>query len=107
MIPYLSILYSEPDPDTYEGVSLRMVDEPEVFNTGNPTVDYWTAFYVIMRRFNAVGPEASIDPSDVPVLGSSSIDHFAMDGGVLNTEEPSEDEITTAVAAAKAHLGES
>jgi hypothetical protein len=96
MVPILSILYTEPKPETYAGVRLRMYeDKPEeLFNSGNPAVDFFTAGFVAHYR---LGPDAHI-------MGSSSIDHFVMDGGVLEDEEPSDDAVKQAIAAGKAYL---
>lgn len=104
---FLSCRYFEPDPSTYAGVLLRMdIDaEPEVFNTGNPAVDYLTAHLVIQKRVKDAGG----DPDNVYIGGSSSIDNFVMDGGSFGEGE--EDEavaeatFTAALAAAKAYLG--
>lgn len=102
MVPLLGIDYSEPPdspseaPLNYRGVILRMglESEQEVFATGDPTVDYLTAGFVAHYR---VGPEA-------PVMCSSSVDHFAMDGGQLDDEDPSEEQIQKAVRAGRAYL---
>lgn len=100
MIPILGILYDETDPATYSGVTLRLGDDREVFNSGNPTVDYLTAYFVLSHRYRAAG----FDVGDVPVMASSSVNHFVFDGGTLNDSDPSQEEVDAAVAAAKAYL---
>ena len=72
---FLSCLYDDQNPETYEGIELRMdIDaEREVFNTGTPFHDYLTAACVAYTR---AGEHAYI-------TGSSSLDHFVFDGGVL------------------------
>jgi len=111
MIPFLPILYDEDmNPDeTYRGVELRMGSgaqrdgPPEVFNTGNPTVDYHTAMLVVWRRWIEAGGDKDEDP---PVMGSSSIDHFVMDGGTLRDENPSGEDVQAAITITKAYLSE-
>lgn len=95
-IPFIGIEYDEPDPATYAGVRLRMGPEvePEVFFSGDPTTDYLTAGCVVHYR---MGPDARI-------MGSSSVDHFVMDGGTLEDEDPPQEKIEAAIAAARAYL---
>ncbi|MDB4278053.1 hypothetical protein N9917_00325 [Deltaproteobacteria bacterium] len=100
---FMACLYDDENPETYKGISLSMGRDAakDVFNTGNPTVDYFTAYFVASKRCK----DAGVDIDDVPLMGSSSIDHFVMDGGTLNTDDPTDDEVQGAVAAAKAYLG--
>jgi len=100
---FMACLYDDVNPETYEGISVRMGrdEKPKVFNTGNPTVDYFTAYFVASKRCK----DAGVDIDDLPVMGSSSIDHFVMDGGTLNTDEPSDEDVQAAVTAAKTFLG--
>ena len=93
---FISCLYDEPDPSTYRGMEIRIdrESEPLVFNSGNPTVDYVTAGCVVYTRAGG----------EVPIMGSSSIDHFVMDEGDLKTEEIPDDEIRAGYAAARAYL---
>ena len=102
-LPFLRLEYDDADPATYEGISLLMLDDkkPELFNTGNPTVDYHTAMAVIYKR----AKDAGVDIDDVPIQGSSSIDHFVMDGGELRDSEPTDEDIQQAIVNAKKHLG--
>jgi hypothetical protein len=101
--PILSIKYDDANPATYEGVTLSMDrDKPrELFSTGNPTVDYNTAAAVVYRRFYNAG----VDVDDVPLMGSSTIDHFIMDGGELN-EEPTPEQIRKALDNAEKYEGD-
>lgn len=94
MVPLISILYDEPDPATYRGVQLKMgpEGEPEVFGTGDPTVDYLTAGSVAHIR---LGPGASI-------LGTSSVDHFSMDGGDIR--DFTREDVEKAIRLARAYL---
>ena len=64
-------------------------------------MDYFTAYFVASKHCK----DAGVDIDDVYVGGSSSLDHFVMDGGTLNTDEPSDEDVQGAVAAAKAYLG--
>jgi len=93
-LPFLNLLYDEPDPSTYRGVQLRMGDTKDVFDTGNPTVDYITAGCVAYTRAGG----------QITIQGSSDIDHFVMDGGVLNDNDPTDEEIAAGHAAARKHL---
>ena len=95
---FLSCLYDDVDPTTYEGIELRMRlgAKREVFNTGNPFHDYLTANIVAFLR---AGEHAC-------VMGSSSVDHFSMDGGHLPCASLATDEqLETAREAARAYLG--
>ena len=101
-IPILGIKYDDENPASYGGVTLRMLDKgEELFFSGDPTVDYHTAMNVIFKRCKDAG--VSID--DIPIQGSSSVDHFVMDGGELRDTDPTDEEFTKAILAAKKHLG--
>lgn len=93
---FLSCLYDGSDPATYRGFRLRgsSDQEPMVFNTGNPTVDYITAGCVAYTL--AGGP--------CPVMGTSSIEHFVFDGGILNTDEFTEEEVRAGRENARRYL---
>lgn len=70
----LGVNYMEPDPKTYAGFEVRSDGETLMtFNTGNPTVDFLTAMWWIMLTYG----------ENVHMSNSSSVDHFAMDGGDL------------------------
>lgn len=101
MIPLIGVVYDDVNPESYAGIQLRFGHGKEVFNSGNPTVDYFTAYWVIFKRCK----DAGVDVDDVPIMGSSSIDHFVMDGGILNDSDPSQEDMDAAIAAAKAYLG--
>lgn len=95
---HLSCLYDQ-NPETYEGIELCMAlgAESEVFNTGVPYHDYLVAATVAHAR---AGPDALI-------FGTSSIDHFVMDGGDLpDGTEATEEQVDKAAKAAKAYLTE-
>ena len=96
-IAHISCLYDDVDPSTYEGISISMSlgAEAEVFNTGKPFHDYLTGSIVIFHRAG----------EDAIVMGASSIDHFAMDGGDLpDGTEATEEQVMAAAMAAKAYL---
>lgn len=101
--PIIGILYSDDPNASYAGVTLSMDrgSSIEVFDTGNPTVDYHTAMLVVWRRHVLSGGSPDVNPH---VMGSSSIDHFVMDGGDLRDEDPTQEEVGAAVAAAKDYL---
>lgn len=107
MIAILGIDYSEPiepiEPESeaspsldYRGVTLKMMPDgaQEKFMSGDATVDYLTAGYVAHYRLG----------KGAPVMCSSSVDHFVMDGGTLEDEDPSKEQIQKAVAAGRAYL---
>lgn len=96
MIPIIGIVYDDNNPESYAGVTLRMGSGSlaDTFHTGNPTVDYLTAVFVVASR-NGV---------DHPAMSSSSIDHFVMDGGDLNTDNPPEAAISAALDATRRYL---
>lgn len=101
-IPIIGIDYDEPaeeasaDPLNYRGVTLKVGDGREVFMSGNATVDYLTAGFVAHHR---LGEHAH-------VIGSSSVDHFSMDGGEIETDDPTKADIDAAITKAKAYLTE-
>lgn len=80
MILHISCDYDEPDPKTYRGFRIRPASgapapfdthDTVVINTGDPVADYYTAVMVLNKRYG----------DHCTVMGSSSVDHFAMDGG--------------------------
>jgi len=87
-VAHISIKYDEGDPATYAGVEYRVDRGKHMYciNTGNPTADYAAAMMVL---YTVNGDEAII-------MGSSSIDHFVMDGGDLETENFSEEQLVQA-----------
>lgn len=91
----LGIEYHEPDPETYFGVSLKMMpDGPEEsFMTGDPTVDYLTAGAVAVYRLKGG-----------TVMCSSSVDHFSMDGGDLSDEDPPREKLDLSLTLARKYL---
>lgn len=101
-IPIIGIDYDEPAEEdsnaslNYRGVTLKMMPggDREVFMSNNPTVDYLTAGFVAHYR---LGPDAH-------VIGSSSVDHFSMDGGEIETDDPTRADIDAAIALAKVYL---
>ncbi len=101
MIPIIGIDYDEPAeeessaPLNYRGVTLRMEGrDTERFASGDATVDYLVAGFVAHYR---LGPDAH-------VLCSSSVDHFSMDGGEIETDDPTRAQIDAAITVAKAYL---
>lgn len=94
MVAFISVNYEELKPETYAGFTLKMGDRVETINTGNPTVDYV-----------AIGCIAyTIAGGRLPIMQSSSIDHFIMDGGDLLTEDIPEELANRGREAAKSHL---
>lgn len=93
---FISIDYDGLDASTYRGVTLRMgiEGEEERFCTESPTVDMLVAGMVAHHR---LGDGALI-------MSSSSVNHFAMDGGVLDDEEPSQEQVDAARGIARAYL---
>lgn len=75
------INYDEPNPETYESVGISMNDkgkngrEEVEFKSGNFVKDWYDCIKYIIH--NVVGDE--------PVLHSSSVDHFIMDGANFDT----------------------
>jgi len=72
----IGVKYVEHDPTTYAGAVIHhgRGQEDEIFNTGNPTLDFVTLCTVMMARGH--------DGYRV----TSSFDHFVMDGGVMEVE---------------------
>lgn len=102
-IPIIGIDYDEPAeedsdaPLNYRGVTLKMSPDGdrERFMSGHgATVDYLTAGFVAHYR---LGPDAH-------VICSSSVDHYSMDGGEIETDDPTKADINAAVDVAKAYL---
>jgi hypothetical protein len=96
---FMSCKYDDVDPATYKGIELQMKPgaKREVFNTGDPLHDYLTAGFVATSRAG----------DDAPIFGSSSIDHFVMDGGAqLDAEQATPDQLKAALKAAEAYLEE-
>ena len=96
---YISVDYDGLDPSTYRGVILRMGDEEERFCTpaeegGSPTVDMLVAGMCAGHRLGEGGP----------IMSSSSVNHFVMDGGVLDDEGPSQEQVDQARVIARAYL---
>lgn len=79
---YISIKYDEPDPSTYTAVKISTRDyhgddvEEKTFATGDANYDYHCA----MLWMETAGCES--------IMGSSSCDHFQMDGGVIDIGIP-------------------
>ena len=74
----IRIRYNEPDPKTYQSVEIYTRDfagkqiQKQTFATGDANYDYHCA----MLWLGEAGCEI--------VMGSSSCDHFQMDGGVID-----------------------
>lgn len=101
-VAIIGIDYDEPAeeesvaPLNYRGVTLKMGDgEREVFMSGlGATVDYLTAGFVAHHR---LGEHAH-------VIGSSSVDHYSMDGGEIETGDPTKADIDAAIVAGRKYL---
>jgi hypothetical protein len=80
-LPMIHVDYDEPDPSTYRGVRLSIGNGAELSLHGtSPARDYAaisTVALVISRKVLFV-------PF---VMCSSDVDHFVMDGGILNDED--------------------
>lgn len=84
----IRVNYTEPDPSTYAGIQLQvgmpghpLDGDAEVFCTGHgPTVDFLHALSVLRHTFEDAGQ----DLEGIRITATSSVDHFVMDGGVLN-----------------------
>lgn len=102
MIAHISILYQEADPATYSGVEVRAEKESEkiIFNSGDATIDYWAGMTYIDLYYG------SFDPPRYITMGSSSIDHFVMDGGDFewDVKKLKYEQIAAAIRAAKEKL---
>ena len=74
MSAFISIDYVEGDTDgsTYEQITVRIGNDTKRFGTGDPQKDYLSA---LIHAYDTVG-------DDVPIMGSSSLDHFMMDTGI-------------------------
>ena len=90
----ISVLYEEFEPETYRGVEFKLGDERAVFNTSNPTVDYLTVLGVLWLEHG----------QQTPVITKSSVDHFVMDGGVLDESTPSPSDVDAAIANSLVYL---
>jgi hypothetical protein len=91
MIAFVRVLYTEPDPSTYGGIHLHIDGWERLFASGTPTVDYLAACVVTMDRLG----------ENARMMGSSSIDHFVMDGGDLETEHPTPQQVQAAMRLAR------
>lgn len=81
---FLSVIYDDSDISTYNGISIHNNDKKQtIFTNTNPTVDYLVALFICRPDINKVS-------------ASSSLDHFIMDGGVLNDESPSNEDVVMA-----------
>lgn len=93
----IGIDYDEPDPSTYRGIVVTYNFPPhreeERFNTGDPSADYLMAGSVIHEHLG----------SQVYISGRSSLDHFVMDGGVLD-EDPSSEQTLAALEQARTYI---
>lgn len=76
----IGIDYDEPDPNTYRAVKIRTRDvkgkqvQTKSFASGDANYDYHCA----MLWLDVAGCET--------IMGSSSCDHFQMDGGTIDLE---------------------
>lgn len=78
---FITCDYDEGSPETYRAIEFKgrgAEKKAERIATGDPLFDYLTAMYILSQRAQAAG----ISSEDLWISGSSSIDNFAMDGGV-------------------------
>lgn len=87
MVGHISVKYEEADPTTYSGIEYGWNRKYKIINTGNPSVDYIIAMILLSRKEQETGH---------PIMRSSSVDHFIMDGGEMETEDFSEEHISAA-----------
>jgi len=78
LIGHIGVDYDDSDPASYAGVSVYSWDgknreSKRSFVSDSPTNDYWKAMVYLYY----------IKDVDT-VTGSSSVDHFTMDGGVID-----------------------
>ena len=72
-IPIIGIDYDDPDVSTYRGCTLSMGDGELILDSGRPEHDYWAISHLAR----------TLSPVDF-VMCSSSVDHFAYDGGTID-----------------------
>lgn len=73
----ISIDYDGIDQSTYRGIELRLEGrEDQTFATGDPSADHVAALKAYLTWLAVNG----VQPDDGVLLGSSSMDHFVMDG---------------------------
>ena len=100
---FISCDFDEGEASTYRAIELSLLHggeskDRERFATGDPLHDYLTAMYVVFIRYERAG----LDPDDATIMGSSSVDHFAMDGGItLDAEGADMENLKRAARAAK------
>lgn len=75
-MPYLSVLYNDSNPESYEGVQVVLGDKGAVVYSGDPVLDYLCAMLMVPPEWREAG-----------FMCSSSCDHFVMDGGILEPED--------------------
>ena len=73
----VSVEYDDEDPKTYAGISLTVGKRRFLAYGGDPSVDFLTMVLFMRKEFNAK-----------EFMNSSSVDHFVMDGGALETAGP-------------------
>jgi len=95
-LPYLSVLYTEPDASTYKGVQVVLGNKGVIINSGDPILDYLCTLLSVPSEWHEAG-----------FMCSSSVDSFIMDGGTLEHEdgEYSQEEIDRARAFLTEHEG--
>lgn len=79
---FINVEYDDVNAKTYEGISVRPLGgRKKVFNSNYPTFDYCCAIVYIRQ---------TVKHDDAIVMCGSSIDHFEMDGGELDTNPQTE-----------------
>ena len=73
---FISIIYNEPDHNTYDGVALSYghPEQTKVFFSGDFVKDWYNCMkFIICKEINE------------PISNSSSLDHFIMDGAPFDS----------------------
>lgn len=75
---FINVKYNDVDPATYKGISVRALRGRErVFNTNSPTFDFCCASIYLVATCK--------DTKNGMIMCGSSVDHFEMDGGDIDT----------------------
>lgn len=84
----INVEYNEVKPSTYKGISVMCKRTKKTFYTKNPSFDFCCACVYIgaSQKFHKMGGI---------ILFGSSVDHFEMDGGVIETQ-PSDTDLLVA-----------
>jgi hypothetical protein len=100
---YMDLDFDEGSPETYRGILLsrlgddRIKNPPIRFYSGNATVDNLAAFQYLYNIHGVV----TRNSHNFAVMGSSSLDHFVMDGGELRENYTKEELAEAMILAAE------